>query len=542
MFVALFSGVAGTVLGLIVAGAGLSRAGWSTGRAAGVALLSVLAIAGGTAGVARALADVPPEIDGEPLYLLLELRWPAGARPPDPASGLALVRLGTMSGPTVRREVSGPLFLDDARLDGTSWVVPGAVEIFTSRGTPTAVVSVGDEAIASFLPPLRHYPRREDTAWSEWRPATRDDAPAPAMPVSYRFRVSPRNAALRRQAVGPLTVETRADRLHVSGVEAVGSNPRFDVRLRGKVVPGFGDVSEVAVVSAAPLALLARVDAGCRLLTMSGDDAVVADTPPCRDDGRVWRMDGQADRAGARRPGDSWLDRHTFTTSGLYLLGPSVLDTRTLTFLPGGWPNEPTHVQDLPPLGLSPDRLTMAWFSPGNGYDEPPVVATRRLDTGAVTTLPIDRRLMRYRTPALDMDAAWLAHHFAWVPGGDGADRLETRPDIVPLPYRGALSPAATGEYQSYTIELATRRLQPAVVEVLLKELGGTPLPEESATAATPRVEVEGLPLSVQYVDGSSTVSVHSFKSRPEIMARVAARLDAILASGRLDSLMGEEP
>lgn len=542
-FAILASGIAGTILGLVVAIVGLRRDG-GAGRALGGALIAVLVIAGGSAGLARVLADVPPEIDGETLYLLLEVRWPPGQRPPAAEAGAGLVTLGSLSGPFVRAEEAGALFLEDARLEGDSYVVPAAVEIFTSRGSPVVSLSAGTTTIATFEPPLRHYPRREDLQWSDWRDSDPDPAHRDAARVSYRFRVSPRSAAMRWEAIGPLVVETRTPGVYVSDGLARATSPRFDVRQHGVLVSGFGDVGDLAVVSQAPLALLGTTETGCRLLTLREGAAVaVTELPPCRADGPAWKLDDDPPaRATTSESGRSWFDRTSFTAPGFYLLGPACIDTRTLAFIARGWPSEPMHMYDLPPLGLSPDRRTLVWFSPGNGYDEPPVIASVRLDTGAVSTLPIDRRRMRYRTPELDVDSRWLAHHFAWARADDGAERLEARTDIVVQPYRGALSAASAGEYQAYDLAPGGRALRTAIVDILVKELHATPLPEAGDTIDTPRVSLDGLPLSVQHVDGDRIVRVQAFQTRPEVMARLAAALDAILASGRLDDLMTEEP
>jgi hypothetical protein len=541
VFMALLSGIAGTIVGLVVARVVASAPAMNGFKALGWALAIVLAVAGGVAGGARFLADVPPEIDGETLHLLIELRWPGGQRPP---AGAGTIRLGTLSGRTLRAEEVGPLFLDDARLDGTQWIVPGAVAIFTSRGTPVISAFAGSTQITSLLPPLPRYPRQEHLQWSDWQAATPEGRPVIGTPVTYRFRVSPRSEPVRWQAVGPLTVETRVSSVfQTDDADALSAQSTFVIRYHDRIVPGLEDATALAVVSPAPLALLARSPSTCRLVTMTANGPVAAEAPPCDDTGPSWRLEtGAARTVGLARAPRGWLDRDSFKEPGLYLLGPALLDTRALTVVARGWPNEPNHDMHQPPLGLSPDRRTLAWFSPGNGYDQDPVLATMRLDTGRTSTLPIDRLRMRYRTPVPDIDSAWLAHHFEWVRGDDGVEQLHARRDFVPLPHRGSLSPPKPGEYQAYDLGPGGRRLQAAVVDILVAQLHGIPIEEEYATVNTPRVAIDGVPISVQYVEGDAMVSVHSFKSRPDVMARVAAHLDGVLASGQLDALLVEEP
>ena len=161
-----------------------------------------------------------------------------------------------------------------------------------------------------------------------------------------------------------------------------------------------------------------------------------------------------------------------------------------------------------------------------------------RLDTGATTTLTIDRARMRYRTPQLDLDAAWLDHHFAWERGQDGADRLVVRETFTPLPYRGALALRRSGEYQSYDIEPGGPRLQQAVRDILLSDLRAQPLPDEYGTL---KVRLDGIDYGVQYVDRRRQWPCSPTRGRPTPMSRIGTQLDRVLASGRLDALLVAE-
>ena len=541
ILMAILSGGAGTVVGLIIARAVAAVPAMNALKAAGLALACVLCVAGGVAGAARLLADVPPEIDGEQLYLLIELRWPEGQRPPTSERGQGTVRLGTLSGATLRRDESGPLFLEDARQEQGRWIVPGVVEIFTTRGTPVVNVFVGQTQVTSLLPPLRRLPRREDLAWSEWQKPHHVQVPG-WIPVSYRFRVSPRTAPARSQRIGPFTIETIVKHFGTfSDDDALGAVSTFRLQEAGHALLTDRQIDDVAVVSTAPWALLVKDGEGCRLVKQGQPVDSSLPAEPCElapplSSLLALRSPGSAPTP-SPRPVHGWLDTVTFRTPGLYLAGAALLDTRTLVLTANGWPSEPSRQQDVPPLALSPDERTIVWFSPGNGYDTPPVIAARRLDNGATSTLPIDRARMRYRTPLLDMTPDWFAHHFEWVRDADGADVVHARADVVPLPYRGALSDGKPGDYQTYQLSPGGRPLRDAVYDILVKEFHGTPREEEPATVDMPRVEIDGVVYGVTYSRGGDTVTVTTYKTRPEAMARLAARLDAIAASGRLDSL-----
>ena len=97
VFMALVGGAAGFVVGLITSRAVAARpkAGFLKGLAFSCASVAVLLAS--VAGVARLLADVPPEIDGQSLFLLVELRWPVRTDVPGPSAlqGVGYVRLGT---------------------------------------------------------------------------------------------------------------------------------------------------------------------------------------------------------------------------------------------------------------------------------------------------------------------------------------------------------------------------------------------------------------------------------------------------------------
>jgi hypothetical protein len=533
VFMALIGGGVGTLVGLGLARGVAPLPGMTALKAAGLAIAVVLAIAGAVASAARLLADVPPEIDGETLYLAIEWRWPAGRTPPRPQEGPGEVRLGTLSGATMRREEAGPLWLDDARLVDGTWIVPGVAPIFTSRGTPIVIAQVGTSSIAAVRPPLRRSPGREDLDWSAWLPT--EDSRAGA-PTSYRFRVILRTAPVRVQQAGPFRVETVARWFSRYRDEALQVTGSYRVLRDGSPIAGAEGLDWVAVVSRTPWTLLLAGEDGCRLI-----DAESAAWPaPVSCDARApaWNLQ-TVDRAPAsvERAPRQWLDTTTFAEPGVYLIGPVLIDTQARTLAPRGWPGEPIHEQDRPPLAVSPDARSMAWFVPGNGYDTVPSIATLRLDTGATTVIPIDRARMRYRTAALDITPAWLAHHFAWVRSGAGVDVLEVKPDAPLLPHRGVLQEARDGEYQAYLLSPGGRPLRDAVVGILEADLHGTPREPDASAVDTPRIEVEGVLLDVSYSRGGDEVRLVTYKTRTDVMRKVAAHLDAIAASGRLDAL-----
>ena len=215
--------VAGLIIGIVVSrlvGAG-AHPGFlkALGISWGVSL-GCVAILGG---VARLRADIAPRPGGEELALAVEFRWPAGRPLPtvgDP--GDWLLRLSSLSGRTLRASRTGPLWREDARLENGQWVVPGAVDLFTSRGerlidiVPQGVIANG------FLVPLPGRPGPAHREWSDWLPPAREGQPAPADGVTYRFRVVPRSEPIRTETFGPFEVATIA---HSLGEATYGNLP-----------------------------------------------------------------------------------------------------------------------------------------------------------------------------------------------------------------------------------------------------------------------------------------------------------------------------
>jgi len=150
--------MAGLILGLIVARvvAGGTHPGFL--RATGISMALVGGIGLLSGGVTRALADVPPTLGGDPLLLMVEVRWPAGQTTAPVALGDDAASLGLHSIPhfshTVRASETGPLWMEDAHLVDGRWVVPGAVDVFTSRGTRMLTVNTGDKNTQGFQVPL----------------------------------------------------------------------------------------------------------------------------------------------------------------------------------------------------------------------------------------------------------------------------------------------------------------------------------------------------------------------------------------------------
>jgi hypothetical protein len=547
---ALLGGIAGFVVGLI---ASRVVAGWPHGgflKGLGVSFGVVLAISLGVTGLSYFVADIPPTIDGEELFMAVEIKWPADPKVPGPRDlgGLPHLRIGATSGSVARRMESGPAFVEDARQEGGRWILPGVVPIFTRRGGRLLDVEAKDKSIAGFIVPLPRNPDQREREWSDWLPHAEPGAPALPDQFTYRFKVIKVSEPIRRETIGAFEIDTIATGFyHMEHVERLGVYAKFRVHYKGKPIPDVREVDTVSLVgsgTADPRTAL--------FLTSSNTD----NAPACAlviDDGaavRVERVTGCPSPAAPelltndvtrftsskdRQPFTGWIDRESMSEPGLYRVRGAVIDTRSLTAAVVDQPEGANPDSSIPPLGLSPDERSFAWLAYETSDTRKIVVTNWQANRSYV--LPIDRVRMRYPTEAA-LDPAWLAHHFEWTRGADGADELRERASFTPLPYRGDLSLARPGSIQSYTLRFGGEPLRDAVVDLLVKELAGERA-QEAADSYRQRVKVAGKTVNVSVIGSPEYiyVTLEGEDADRDAMSAIATRLDAALATGKYDAL-----
>lgn len=517
-------------------------------KALGLSVGGVGGVLGLIAGVARLLADVPPEIAGEGLFFQVEIRWPAGDTiDPRTLPGTGSVTLGSMTMSHVRRKAEdGPLFVADAHLVDGRWVVPGAVRIFTNRGRRLLSGQIGDKDLGGVLIPQRGQPSARDTAWTDWYPHARPGAPAlPDSLFTYRYRVTRRSEPVRLDRVGPFEVATVSNYFFTTGdTPEFSAYSRFRVSLRGAPVPVAGEISGLAVVPGDPPALLASVEAsdesqGIWLVT-AGDDGPRVErvstgtlpTDPVRITSDAARFRASRDRSGPR----GWIDRASFAEPGLYKFWDAIFDSRTRRATPVTLPDDPFPLPSPGFITVSPDERSVVWLAHPGGEGQT-VLGVTDYVAKVSYTLPIDRSRMRYGTDD-SLDPAWVAHHFAWERGAGGPDRLVERKGFTPLPYRVERSAGKPGEWQGLTLRPGGEALRAALVEAMVAELGAERLPDE-LDGYKKVLRLEGMELDATVIADGPYVSISTYHGDPAAMARIADRLDTLLATGRFDSLFG---
>jgi len=529
------------------------------GTAQGI-LLGLVAVIGGTA---RLLADVPPEIDGETLNLAVEIRWPA-SQTTSPAStpGEPSLMLGSVTrmGNVQRAKSRGPLWTTDARLVDGRWVAPGAVDVFTTRGRLSLSVLLDSTNNFGFMLPLHGRPSKKDMEWTEWYPHARPGAPPLPDGFQYRYRVQKRSEPVRTESLGTLDVQTIAYYFYddmYEGKTVLATSGRFRIRHRGQPVVVDAKVEDtkadedtldtadgVAVIAGPRPALLAHFadNSGtgpCYLISEASEQLSVQYVPQCvAANGSILTSDTGAFRNSERKVPRGRINRIAFAQPGLYSVGNSILDTRTLAVHTYTYPEGFSIVPDVPPLGVSPDERSFVRFGHHDDHGDSTWLAVADFVSNHNYLLPIDESRMRY--PTLDaLDPAWLMHHFAWEKGSNGSgDSLVQRKGFVPIPYHGALTLGK--DYSAYRLEPAKQGLREALLDFLVSEFKGERVSVESYAYEYP-VKIDGQTINVAYGESSHyvTVSVPTGTTDTKLLETVAKRIDAELATGKLDTLFG---
>lgn len=564
--IAILSFGAGVLIGLITARmvAGGAHPGFL--RALGISLGLVIGIGALSLGLTRALADVPPEIDGEPLLLAVEIRWPEGQKEAPRAEGTDEASIGLHSIPyfshTVRASEYGPLWMEDAHQVEGRWVVPGAVSVFTSRGTRMLTVNTGGKDTPGFQVRLPAFPRKKNLEWSGWEPNFRPGVKVPPDLVSFRYRVQRVSSPIRTESLEPFEVVTTASWFHQEQqegrtVNAAGAS--FALRYRGQplVIEGktsattdaterFERIDDVALLTGPRPAFLIHVDppdgAGyCYLVAEEGDKARIdfVSSATSRMKGQVLTSDTALFRAAATwKPVDGRIDRISYANPGLYRIGSAVVDTRQLTVRHVTADSTVYDIPAVPPLGLSPDGRSFVTYVQLSDTQPPrPMLLVTDAVANRPYTLPIDPARMRY-AKFESLDPAWLDHHFEWTRGADGVDHLAERRHFVPLPYKGELSVESDG-YRTYRLEKGSEALRNALVDLLVEEFKAERQPAESGAYQVP-VIIEGNKVNVDFSSDFGYVMIDTERGSPAdttLVATLGHRVDAVLATGQYDSL-----
>ncbi|MBK9547549.1 MAG: hypothetical protein IPO52_00210 [Gemmatimonadetes bacterium] len=550
-------GLVGLVGGLLVGFVVSRYLGPGFFKALGVALLITCSCIGLIGGISRLMADVPPTLGGETVALAVEFRWPAGQPLPAADSAEWFLRLHSATGGTLRTSRNGPLWREDARMEDGRWIVPGAVSLFTERGD--RIIDVVPDSILKngFRVPIGRSPKRSQLEWSEWLPRKPGDDG-----ITFRFRVVPANQPLRTEAFGPFEVTTIARWL--GEVTYAGQPPmwsataEFRIRHRGQpvVIPHRPDSVEtvtpvelataVAAVRGPTPALMVQVTieqgvGTCYLLVSTAGAPRIERVGSCVHPMQLAPLTNDAaELATTTLMPEGRFDRTSFARSRYYLLANHLFDSETMTLRPYDSADQSQLIDRLPPIGIAPDAQSFVRAEWDRDTTGKLVLAVTRLDGGPRYRMSVDAARMRYFV--IDhVDQAWLQRHFEWRHEPGHLDSLVPRASFAPMPYRGTLSTAS--DYREYRLGPALPGLRPAVIDWLVAEFKAERVTSDESAFAQ-EVKIGETVLHVSYSpDGESHVGIWMDRGPDtRLVAEIARRLDAALATYRFDQFIGQPP
>jgi hypothetical protein len=176
-----------------------------------------------------------------------------------------------------------------------------------------------------------------------------------------------------------------------------------------------------------------------------------------------------------------------------------------------------------------------------NETEAEPVLLVTDMIANRTYTLPIDPARMHYAKFA-SLDPAWVDHHFEWRRSQDGIDRLVERAHFVPLPWQGEVSVYSDGQ-SSYRLEKATEGLRGALIDFLVTEFKGVRQPADSDAYEIPvTIGIQTVKVAFSTSADSPYVAVSGAAGGADsaLVASIAQRFNAALATGRFDSLFGK--
>jgi hypothetical protein len=417
----------------------------------GFSVGAMIALAAVSCLITWAFADIPPEIDGEDLFLIVEARYSVeqttspSAEPGDFFLTFGSIRRGRK---IVRKNVHGPIWNEQAKQVDGRWQVRGAVQIFTSRGRRLLVISLGKNLSEGFLLPLPRWPGKKYLQWSDWIPRPRPNGQSFGNKLTYRFRVQRWSEPMQFEKIGDFEVTTITRsfyELSQEGRQSFGSNDTFQIAYRGQPLT-------IDPASAAPSSTPAQREHITTLITFSSPRPAMVANVHSPDGPYTFYLLSEADgkpkietiansggwaffdlSADAPRPQSAYYwtpNRRILPRLCLYCVGlKAVLDTRDLTIYRINAPSEIMEIESVLPLGISPDERSFIAFTYINGDRDRPALVVVEFPADRFLTLPIDPGHMPYSSLE-QITPAWVLQYFIWQKDANGIDRLSERNDL----------------------------------------------------------------------------------------------------------------
>ena len=385
--------------------------------------------------------------------------------------------------------------------------------------------------------------------------------------------------------VGGFTIETRTRRIGAGGFPNTSANPfakttisEYRVLVGGKplstaharredantevefeeTVDTFWDVR---VIAGAPRPALIAATTGIWLVTLEDDGPRVRLLAAPRQDLATWQwLDAENGAPGAEKSAsvrDSRAEPRTLGGGTLLMLSHAgVLDVTTLAYHPL---RLDSYEQTQSVNGFGAGQQPVRAVSPGrtqvvlvgsryvDGFYEYAIV-TAELASGKLRHVPFDSNATRF-LGAEDATPAWLAHWFEWSRAPDGAERLAPRAHAVAPSWRGRVSEYGP-EHMDYKLYPVDARMFDVVEHFLVAELGAQPAPAASDWSDAKTFRVDGKDVTL-FRDkdhfGVALFPGHDARGltapgTAEVVRRIGARFDAVLASGEHEELFVRYP
>jgi hypothetical protein len=237
-FYILYFAVAGFVAGF---GLGLAGGRFAPGGQFGHGLMyglgAVLVTSAAAYTAARMGGDVPPEIGGSRIEMLVELKGPEGWKLSNRMrSAPGLLTLASVTGHgRQRNSTTGDMDLLEVRMEGGRSIIPGSVSVYTPKGRRVLRVELDGEKVAEFEAPLPPNPGEADLTWSHWMPASPQG-------FEFRFRVERRvdeqRAAAARKGALADGFQKLTPTSAIEGYLPYLDDPDWDVRNKTIIVVG----------------------------------------------------------------------------------------------------------------------------------------------------------------------------------------------------------------------------------------------------------------------------------------------------------------
>lgn len=531
----------------------LKALGWSQ-----LLMVGSIAVIGG---IARLMADVGPTIGGKDVMVNVEFRWPKGQEPP-PATEQWWIELASVSSHVQRNNRQGPAWREDARLEDGHWIVPAAVNLYTSRGDRTLMLRPDGILPMGYVAPIPAWPGKKDLQWSEWYPKQREGGPPLPNDFRFRYRLVQAGSPLRTQKFGDFELTLLAE--SIGSVTYHGQDPTWTAygtytihyrgqplsiegrRLEGETPARYEQANAVALIPGPEPALVVMVNAEqgygeIMLLAPEGEavkseyiahgSSITAGKPLTNDPEVFNRMAG-------RFAIDGQVDTLAYSSAGLYLFTDAILDTRTRTVRRFTAERPSSLIERINPLGISPDEQSFVQFGYHPDNSDITVLYITSTVTGESYWIPIDK----YRTRYGDYDGVsplHVSHYYRWTRDKDGHDRLAERENVKPLPYQGRTS--IVPDYQEYRVQLAKASLRPAVIEWMVREFNAVPVDTAEGSFAH-EVTIDGRTVNISWSSDDGHLGIWMDRGKDvSLVSTIGRRFNEALKSGRFDSHFGPQ-